>query len=143
VKDFLYEIKGKKNLETIISNEILNIFMNTFYYKNRLNCINLGIDIYPSSELYNNILNVNNENEFIKNVYEYLIKGQYLITLRSNQIYFMKRCYFQHISILGITYGSAYIMENNDYWFNAESQLKQICITKYSYSCIFPIDYII
>jgi hypothetical protein len=102
--------------------------MNTFYYKDRLNCINLDIDIYPSSESYNNLFTANNEIEFIKNVYNYLMKGLYLITIRYNQIYFMKRCYFQHISILGITYGSAYIMDNNDYWFNAESQLKQICI---------------
>lgn len=128
VKEFLNEIKNKKNLDTILSYEILSIFMNTFYYKNRLNCDDLSFDIYPSSESYYNIFNLNNEEEFIKNVYEYLMKGNYLITIRSNQIYFIKRCYFEPISILGITYGCAHIMNNNEYWFNAESQLKQICI---------------
>ena len=35
---------------------------------------------------------------------------------------------FTNISNLGITYGSEHKMENNDYWFNAESQLDQIFI---------------
>ena len=39
----------------------------------------------------------------------------------------MKRELMDKIHILGITYGK-YKQENNNYWFNAESQLKQICI---------------
>ena len=40
---------------------------------------------------------------------------------------FIKRELMSDIYILGISYGK-YIMSNNNYWFNAESQLKEICI---------------
>lgn len=127
VKDYLYQIKNKKKLDTIISHDILNIFMNTFYHKDRLNCNEfINMESYSFSESYNNILNIN-EDKFIKNVCEYLINGQYFVVMRTNQVYFIKRKYFSLISELGITYGCR-CMEDNDYWLNAESQLKQICI---------------
>jgi hypothetical protein len=58
---------------------------------------------------------------------EYLNKGKFIITLRQNVLFFIKRKYMTFIAPLGITYG-LYKNKNDDYWFNAENQLRQICI---------------
>ena len=135
VKSLLYEIKEFNNFESIISYDVINIFMNAFYHKNRILCKNVNFSNNQFSRQFKNLLITNDEDNtdnkeanFIKSVYDYLLTGNYAITFRKNIIYFMKRKLFTNISNLGITYGSEHKMENNDYWFNAESQLDQIFI---------------
>jgi len=135
VKSLLCEIKEINGSESIKSFDVINIFMNSFYHKNRILCKNITLSNNISSNQINNILitnegdnEENTEDIFVKKVLDYLLNGNYAITLRKNQIYFMKRRIFTKISNLGITYGVEHKMENNDYWFNAESQLDQIFI---------------
>jgi predicted small secreted protein len=127
IRNLMYEIKTSMNYDKIISNDTITHFMNVFYYKNRVNYKNIRIHSKTNSNDFNYLLTIQNEEEFIRGVENYLKEGNYLITLRNNIIYFMKRKHMTNIHILGITYGN-YKSENNDYWFNAESQLEQICI---------------
>lgn len=53
--------------------------------------------------------------------------SDYIITFRENIIYFMPRSAFTKIFTLGVTYGMRKTY-NDGFWFNAESQLKSICI---------------
>lgn len=131
VKNILYEIKEINDLESIKSIDVVNIFMNCFYHKNRIFGKNICFSNNLCSDKINNILIKNeeeNEDIFVESLLDYLLNGNYAITLRKNQIYFMKRKIFTKISNLGITYGESHKMENNNYWFNAESQLDQIFI---------------
>lgn len=67
---------------------------------------------YKSLETKNTILNSGSE---------------YIITFREILIYFMPRSVFLKVFPLGVTYGTRRSY-NDGYWFNAESQLKSICI---------------
>ena len=141
VKEYLYDIKNEKNLETIVCREVFITFMNSFYHKNRMLCKNITYGNNQNSETFKQIMNsiecneidyneienieTNKENIFINAVYNYLLNGNYAITLRKNQIFFMKRHLFTNIAELGVTYG-AHTTTNNDWWFNAESQLEII-----------------
>jgi hypothetical protein len=127
IKEFLEEIKNFGNFDSIMSGEVLTIFMNSFYNKKRMFCCE---SIYSLNYLYfdyNNLLKANTEDELLDALRNYLLDGKYIITIRENLVYFIKRKWFSNIPQLGITYGS-HIMSNNSYWFNSESQLKQTCI---------------
>jgi hypothetical protein len=136
VKEYLYDIKNEKNIETIISREVFVTFMNSFYHKNRMLCKNIYYEERENSETFKKITNIiecnegennetNKEDIFINAVYQYLLNGKYAVTLRKNQIFFMKRDLFANIAELGVTYGT-HTTTNNDWWFNAESQLEII-----------------
>lgn len=129
IKYLLYKIKDKMNYECIHSIETLTMFMNTIYNEKRINYNNFCFENIPHSEEFKKLLsNENyNENAFIIKLQEYLNNGNYVIALRVNNVYFMKRELMNKIHILGITYGK-YKLDNETYWFNAESQLKQICV---------------
>jgi hypothetical protein len=141
VKEMLYEIKNEKNVETIVSQKVFVTFMNSFYHKNRMLCKNIWYGNNHFSEAFKHIINIidtsggenneiidiNTEDRFINAVYQYLLNGKYAVTLRKNQIFFMKRELFTNIAELGVTYG-AHTTTNNDWWFNAESQLEIILI---------------
>lgn len=130
VKESMYFIKNYFGFK-INSIESIRLFMNSIYDKKRLFCEDLH---YMNCEYFDvrtpvlqHLTSIQNENEFIYKFIEYINKGEYIITLRANNIYFMKRDYFERISDLGIHYGK-YIMNNHDSWMNAESQLQKICI---------------
>lgn len=127
IKNYLYEIKLSKNLDTILSKEAIIIFMNTYYDKTRLLTNDIKYENMIVNDELKHLLNINNEDIFINTFKNYLENGNYLITIRKNILYFLKRKYINNIYPLGITYGK-YIMKDNNYWFNAESQLQQICI---------------
>ncbi len=132
VKESLQFIKNHFNFDKINSIHCIRLFMNSLFDKKRIFCKNLcylNYDYFDiqSSQL-NSLINIeNNDDEFIKEFINYINNGEYIFTLRANNIYFLKRKYFKKISNLGINYGK-YIMKNHDCWFNAESQLQQICI---------------
>lgn len=134
VKSLLYEIKEINDFKSIKSIDVLNIFMNSIYHKNRILCKNVSFSNNLCSEKINKIISkIHEDNEdilnqkFVELLLDYIVNGDYAITIRKNQIYFIKRKLFTNISKLGITYGESHKMENNFYWFNAESQLFQIC----------------
>ena len=125
VKKLLYKIKVLNNLENITSFNALNILMGVFYNEKRLYYKNTNYDKNKVSVKVIKLLEISDENEYIDALTEYLKNGNYIITLRENVIYFMKRELMNHVNILGITYGD-YKFENDAYWWNAESQLKTI-----------------
>ena len=125
VKNLLYKIKVLNNLENITSFNVLNILMGVFYNEKRLYYKNTNYDKNKVSVKVIKLLEISDENEYIEALTEYLKNGNYIITLRENVIYFMKRELMNHVNILGITYGD-YKIGNDAYWWNAESQLKTI-----------------
>ena len=133
VKEFLDDIKNEKQLETIVTREVFITFMNSFHHKNRMLCKKITYGDHQHSDHFKQILSLidessdNKEEEFVKAVHNYLLKGNYIVTLRKNIIYFMKRHLFKNIAELGVTYGTR-IMHDNPYWFNAETQLELILI---------------
>jgi len=126
IKEMLEEIKTLGNYESITCNEVLTSFMNSFYNNKRMLCKSICYKNILNFD-YNNLLKSNTEEQLLDSLRNYLLHGKYIITIRENLVYFIKRQWFENISKLGITYGS-HIMPNNDYWFNSESQLKQTCI---------------
>ena len=126
IKNVLYKIKEHLNSDTIISEEILDLFINSFYCENRIFYKNIDNPKIIVSDYLNKLLQINNEEQFIDDLMNYLKNGNYLISFRKNVIYFLRRNLMNYIHVLGITYGD-YLDEKNSYWFDAESQLENIC----------------
>ena len=124
IKKLLYKIKEHNNLENIISFKALNILMGVFYNEKRLYYKN-NYDQNKILEKIYRFLEISDEDKYIDSLTDYLKNGNYIISLRENIIYFMKRELMVHLNILGVTYGD-YTLENDAYWWNAESQLKLI-----------------
>jgi hypothetical protein len=135
IREILYEIKNNYNLESIVSREAISILMNTIYFQNRMKYIpTYEIDITQKTEkIFSNFnFEINKkdvyfEDVFVERLNHYIKKGDYLIGFRVNVIYFAQRHVFDKINILGLYYGK-YKYLKDDYWFNAECQLKQICL---------------
>jgi len=127
IQNLLYKIKDFLNIDTIISQTVLDTFMVTFYNEKRISYDDLSILKYTSN-FFNKLIEIKNEEEFIDSIAEYLKNGNYIISLRENVIYFVKRKLMNNIHVLGITYGDYIVNPDDYYWCNAESQLKNICI---------------
>jgi len=128
IKQCFEEIQKQKNYENLINPDALIIFMNSIFFKNRIYCTTkIENNCIISSDNFKIFLQTNNEKIFFSMLKEYLNKGKFIITLRQNVLFFIKRKYMTFIAPLGITYGM-YKYKNDEYWFNAENQLKQICI---------------
>jgi hypothetical protein len=128
IKQCFEEIQKQKNYENLISSDSLGTFMNSIFFKNRIySTIKVENNCIISSDNFKFLLQTNNEIIFFSMLKDYLNKGKFIITLRENVLFFIKRKYMTFIAPLGITYGM-YKNKSNDYWFNAENQLKQICI---------------
>jgi len=112
--------------------------------KNRIGATTANLDIHTNSEQLKQLLDaigIANEqtlwtnsiwtntiwtNTIWESIRHYINKGKYIITLRKNVFYVIKREFYQDIMHLGLTYGS-YTNPDNAYWWNAESQLQEIC----------------
>jgi hypothetical protein len=128
IKQCFTEIQKQKNYKNIICPDALIIFMNSIFFKNRIYCdIEIENNCIISTDSFSILLQTTNEKIFFTMLKEYLNKGKFIITLRENVLFFMKRKYMSFIALLGITYGM-YKMKDNEMWFNSENQLKQICI---------------
>jgi len=72
---------------------------------------------------------------------KYIKEGRYILTIRRNNLYIVKRNYFYLIPSLGNMYGQFKYPYSDDYWFNAEGQFRGICyysgLDVYDYSSIF------
>ena len=126
VKNTLYKIKDFLNENTIISEKVLHLFMNSFYIEKRYLYKNMDLTKMIITQDLNTLLEISNEETFIDELVYYLKFGKYMVCLRSNIIYFLRRELMNDIYTLGITYGE-YLDATNEYWFNAESQLDNIC----------------
>jgi len=130
LKERLDEISKYHNLNLCDINDkikIITILMNSLYNRDRIYVLNqTKANIKLANNYLENIIKITKNDEFIIELNKYIKKGKYLITLRENVVYFIKRKYMTPISTLGFTYGM-YMDPVNNYWFNAESQLKQIC----------------
>ena len=128
IRNMLYKIKDKYNLDTIISIEALNILLNTFYNEKRIDYMPIP-DCDITHATLNKLLNEKNEEQFILRVCEYIKNGDYIISFRINVIYFTKRRLMDKIHLLGINYGKyIYEKDKDNFWVNAECQLRQICL---------------
>lgn len=128
IKKCFEEIQVKKKYENLINPDALIIFMNSLFFKNRIYCdTEIKNNCIISTESFAILLQIKDENMFFSMLKRYINKGKFLITLRHNVIFFIKRKYMSFIAPLGITYGM-YRMKDNEMWFNSENQLKQICI---------------
>lgn len=122
------------NIE-ITNNNIIKYFMITIY----------------SDDL---ILNINNilsglvtsrdgpfPNLSSKELNEYIKSGSYILTIRANNLYIVRRELFNLIPALGTMYGMLRYPGEDDYWFNAENQFRAVCynsnLTIYDYDSMF------
>ena len=116
------DIINKNIADKNSSDKTLNIFMNTLIDFERVN-----------TQVRNNII-INNKSKDIENINivnelkNYITYGRYIITIRDNLFFIVKRDYFTLIPALGTNYGTYKSLEINDYWWNSESQFRQNCI---------------
>jgi hypothetical protein len=71
------------------------------------------------------------------NYYDYIHNGRYILTLRKNNLYIVKRDLFHLIPTLGTMYGFMRSPISDNYWFNAECQFRDACY----YSCLSIFEY--
>ncbi len=106
--NFTYNLNFEKTKKEI------ELFMTTFYDPPRRNA-NIVIESLANFEA-------------IQDFKTYLDESNYLIALRENVCYFASRKVFDKIYQLGIKYGESKTYNIDHYWWNAESQLKSICM---------------
>ena len=74
-------------------------------------------------------------------LHHYLHHGRYILTLRKNNLYIVRRSLFFLIPSLGTMYGLPRTPAADDYWFNAECQFRSACyfsgISIFDYSTLF------
>jgi len=72
---------------------------------------------------------------------QYLKQGRYILTIRKNNLYVIRRNLFFMIPSLGTNYGLPRSPAADDYWFNAECQFRSACyysgISIFDYSTLF------
>lgn len=70
-------------------------------------------------------------------IHTYISQGRYILTIRKNNLYIIRRNLFHLIPTLGTMYGFMRSPNADDYWFNAEGQFRDACY----YSCVSIFDY--
>jgi len=64
--------------------------------------------------------------DFYKQLLDYILHGNYVITFRKNVFYMGNPHSFSAIPLLGLNYGE-HVDPGNDFWWNAESQFESVC----------------
>jgi hypothetical protein len=99
---------------------ILNYFMTTIISDDLIpNIHNINAECKP----HNNLsipTNPSDLNTFIKN-------GNYILTLRANNLYICNRESFNFIPTIPFVYGLLKTPISDDYWFNSENQFQSAC----------------
>ena len=74
-------------------------------------------------------------------LHAYLQRGRYLLTLRKNNLYAVRRSLFYLIPSLGTFYGFLRAPDSDPWWYNAEGQFRDACyysgITVFDYSTLY------
>lgn len=79
--------------------------------------------------------------QYVYYIINYITEGRYILTLRTNLFYIIKRNMFSLLPSLAILYGTLRSPYEDDpvYWFNAENQLLSACyysqLTVFNFSC--------
>jgi hypothetical protein len=93
--------------------------------------------ISPERLLFESITDINDETS-VTDICDYIKNGRYILLIRKNLFFIVKRDLIDDFVEIGIKYGSLR-NNNNSYWFNAESQLEEFLkkanITSYSSVC--------
>ncbi len=98
----------------------LNYFMNTIVSDKLINSIQVLKTRYLPSSTTIIPKDSCELNKFIKD-------GPYILTIRANNLYIVRRQYFQMIPTLSFIYGYLRSPYCDDYWFNAENQFQAAC----------------
>ena len=95
---------------------------------------------FPKESQYINKNDVNLvkfiETGSIKDLKNYIKNGLYILTIRKNLLYILRRKNFSLIPSISNCYGSLNFFKN-EYWWNAESQFRSAC----AYSQLSIFDY--
>ena len=70
-------------------------------------------------------------------IHHYLHKGRYIMTIRKNNLYVVRRDLFHFVPTLGTMYGFLRSPHSDPWWFNAEGQFRDACY----YSCMSVYEY--
>lgn len=68
---------------------------------------------------------------------KYIQEGRYMLTIRKNNLYVVRRDLFHFIPSLGTMYGFLRSPHSDAWWFNAEGQFRDACY----YSCVSIFEY--
>lgn len=60
-------------------------------------------------------------------IHRFLHFGRYILTLRKNNLYIVRRDLFHVLPAFGFLYGTFHSPQSDDYWFNAEGQFRDAC----------------
>ena len=124
-----FMVLKEKTGESMNSVKTVQLFMNSLIHPKRADsefCDNTAL-INSKDAVINAILQETDEAQFIKRMKDYIENGSYIITLRANIVYLLKRKFASLIPAIGVMYG---LIRSADYgvqWFDAESQFKTFC----------------
>jgi hypothetical protein len=112
--------------ETETNHKHIFYLINSLLDKDRIHHIDY-LDFDSNKKIYDTLIGPNlTREESLERIRKYIQDGKYLLTLRANVIYMMKRKYFHFVAALGTMYGM-FQLPGHSHWFDAESQLEQIC----------------
>jgi hypothetical protein len=79
--------------------------------------------------------------ESAQEILDYIQRGRYILTMRENLLYIIKREYFTLLPCVALLYGTLRYPNDDPIWFNSESQFKGACynsnLTIFDYSTNF------
>jgi hypothetical protein len=115
------------------STNIIRYFMSTMISDDFIpNLGNIWSEYLPNRDNY--LPPLSGLNDYIKN-------GSYILTIRANNLYIVRRSLFNMIPSLAYMYGFYRYPNDDDYWFNAETQFRGACynsnITVFDWNTLF------
>ena len=112
----------------------LKYFMSTIISDNLISNIHNVISRYIPNQTSPFPLSPQDLNNYIKN-------GLYILVIRANNLYIVRRDLFNFIPSLPYMYGFLRSPYNDDYWFNAENQFQAACyfsnLALFDYNTLF------
>lgn len=102
----------------------VSLFMNSLLDSTRIDTdlISNECDIHPDDSIVRDLLSSSPDC-----IRKYIRNGRYILTLRNNIMYIVKRSYAYLLPCVGTMYGT-FPLEKDTYWFNAENQFRMACI---------------
>lgn len=128
------EIRGEmvsSNVSPIVAQDILKYFMCTMWSDAVIqNLAFISVEHVPSPT----DVTIPSTPEEIR---KYIHEGRYILTIRKNNLYVVRRDLFNMIPTLGTMYGFLRSPQSDAWWFNAEGQFRDACY----YSCLSIFEY--